>query len=123
MSNLDIITGAASTAASVQQITSDPGNAASAAGYSAFMLSLGAQTPQVYDLGDGRVRIPMTSDDRARVTKWLDDAIKPSTEKAVVEYDFASVITPWMLKYAIPASIGIFIAGYIAASLMQRKRK
>jgi hypothetical protein len=123
MSNLDLITGAASTAATVQAITSDSGNAAAAGGYAAFIQSIGGDQPYVQDLGDGRVRLPMTANDKALMTKWLDDAIKPSTQKAIVEYDFAAVITPWMLKYAIPASIGIFIAGYIAASLMQRKRK
>jgi hypothetical protein len=121
VSNFDLIASSTATLASVNSITGDSEAAAAAAGYAAFIQSIGGDAPNVIDLGDKRARLPMTENDKVALRKWLDEAVKPSAIKPTVEYDFGSALTPWVLKYAIPAAVVVFIIGYMSAKTGRRK--
>jgi hypothetical protein len=121
VSSFDLIASSTATLAEVNSITGNTDAAAAAAGYAAFIQSIGGDAPQVIDLGDKRARLPMTNKDMGALRSWLDEALKPSAIKPVVEYDFGAALTPWILKYAIPASIVVFIIGYFSGKTRRRR--
>lgn len=124
MASLDQYLKPMATGAAVQKITDDLGASASAGGYAAWVYAVTGKPPAVQNLGGNRASLVLTEKQNLAMRKWLDrqlaSALSPTGEKPKVEYNMGSYVIPWAIKYSIPAGVGLFVLGWIAAYYFQR---
>lgn len=110
-----------------QAITGDAQSAAAAAGYAAFILAVIGSAPAVKDLGNKRAKIVLTSAQNNAMQAWLDSQVKsmvalPGAQQPALDLSMGDYLTPWTLKYTLPALIGAFAAGWVANWIFSGKR-
>jgi len=113
-------------AVQVQSITKDAGASAAAAGYGAFVSSIVGSAPAVKDLGNNRAKLVLSPAQNAAMQKWLDSQVRGMVsvgqEPPVVDLSMGDYLTPWSLKYMLPALIGAFLAGWLTNWMMSGRR-
>lgn len=99
----------------VGNVTKNAADAAKSAGYAAFIKSVTGGVPTVEELPGRRVRLMYTDKQIDDIRAWLDDQVKKGFAKdqvsSNVEYNLGPVLSPWAMKYALPAGAGLFLAG------------
>jgi len=94
-----------------------------AAAYASWIQSVSGDLPKVLTLPDNRAKITWQSETQIKTMQtWLDQQVKagftPTAIPASVEYDLGTVLKPWALRYALPAGILLFLAGWLAHMLI-----
>lgn len=125
MSALDPYIGALAVTATVKDITGSLPDAAVAGGFTAWIESITGSSPQVRAV-NGQAKIFLTQPQIAAMQQWLDNQVKKGLtapkEPPKVVYELGPVFGPWALKYALPAGVVLFIAGFIACYLWGKVR-
>ena len=113
--------GAASIGNRVYDITGSNTDSFTAGGYAAFVQAITGAQPVVLNLGNKKARIILSTTQVTLMQQYLDNQISTaSKQNNALEIDLKPVIIPWALKYAIPAVIAVFAAGYLAHWGMSR---
>jgi len=124
MADITQFMSALTVGAVVQNVTGDLLSAASAGGYAAWVQSITGEVPSVTRMADGRVALSLSGEQNYAMQKWLDaqvsGAFKPAAQKPKVDFQMGAFLTPWAMKFFIPAGIGLFVAGWLAAYYFQR---
>jgi hypothetical protein len=98
------------------RLTGNAGDAWPVGGYAAWIQSVTGTVPAVVDLGGGRVKIVLSSVQQAQLSSWLDTQVsgllKPK-RPGRVEYELGPVLTPWSMKYVVPAAILFLVLGWV----------
>jgi hypothetical protein len=108
----------------VSSITKKSQDGFSAGGYAAFIQAVTGQPPTVVLLNNNRVRLVLSEAQKSLMQKWLDTQLKSSvakqTELSSLEIELGPVLTPWLLKYAIPTAVFFVVTGWVAHHYMSR---
>jgi hypothetical protein len=124
MANLDQFLQPLAVSSRVQGAVNDLGASAAAGGYAAWVQSVTGSPPGVEALPDGRARLTLTSEQRGMMQGWLDkqvvSVLQPPAEKPKVDFGMGEYLTPWAIKFFIPAGVGMFVLGWLAAYYFQR---
>jgi len=103
----------------VSQITKKSGDGFTAAGFSAFMMSISGENPTVVNLGKNRAQLVLTKNQVVSLQQFMDvqlkNAISP-LKPPTLDIALGPVIIPWMLKFAVPAAVVLVLAGWFAHS-------
>lgn len=103
----------------VSQITRKPVDGYTAAGFSAFMMSISGENPTVVNLGKNKAQIVLSKKQIADLQKFLDDQLKNAIsplKPPTLDIALGPAIIPWALKYAVPAAVGLILIGWFAHS-------
>jgi hypothetical protein len=103
----------------VTQITKKPVDGYTAAGFSAFMLSISGENPTVVNLGKNRAQIVLSKKQVVDLQKFLDVQLKnivSPLKPPTLDIALGPAIIPWMLKFAVPAAIILILTGWFAHS-------
>lgn len=123
MADITQFLGPVAVGGEVKRITGDLSSSAAAAGYSAWIQSVTGTVPAVSQEGN-RATLNLSSSQSVAMQQWLDKQVKgifqPAKDKPPVNYNMGQFLTPWAVKYFIPAGIGMFALGWIAAYYLQR---
>ena len=113
-------------AAKVIGITGDTAAAASAAGWSAWILSISGRAPTVRELPDKRVSIELDQEQTKALRRYLDTQVHSAINdpaKGPVELNLGKSIGPWAMQYAVPLLLVAFVAGWYGHSLTKGRRR
>ena len=118
MANIEPYLSAISIGSQVSDITGDLSDAFKGGAYAAWIQSITGEMPTVIRIGsENRVRIILNSRQVQRMQQWLDQQVGKLTAKdkepATIEYELGQVFKPWAFKYAVPAGLAFFVAGWL----------
>lgn len=108
----------------VSSLTGKSEDGFAASGFSAFITSLTGTSPTVVSLSGKRAKLVLSKDQVVTLQKWLDKQFvaavaKPKTPPSL-ELELNPVIMPFVLKYAVPAAVLVFIGGWLAHYYLSR---
>jgi len=106
-------------------ITGQPNDAFLATGYSAFIQALTGETPTITQIpGTNKARMVLTTKQNEILKKWFETRVAASMKIAKapsnLDLNANTYIMPTVLKYAFPAAIVVFIAGWVVHSMATR---
>lgn len=105
------------------EITGDAKAGAHAAGIAAFIQSVTGSSPEVIRLDGDRVLLATTAEQKRKMQTFMDAQVAKgltSKEQPKVTTDLSQAFTPWISKYAVPAALGLFLAGYLTSRVINR---
>ena len=108
----------------VSKITGKNADGFTAGGFSAFVLALTGQNPTVVRLLNNRAQLVLSKEQCIIMRQWLDRELglalrKPKTPPTL-DIQMNPVLIPWILKYAVPAVVLVFVGGWLAHSYLGR---
>jgi len=108
----------------VYQITGSGADAATAAGYGAFVESITGTQPKIVRTEDGRARVVLSEKQASLMRGWLEEkfqkSILPSREPPPsLEIEFSPVVKPIALKYIIVFSALFFMTGWLTRGFIR----
>jgi len=100
----------------VSDITKNTMDMYTAAGFSALILSISGNNPTLITLPNNRAQLVLSKDQIKAFQDFLDTQVLNFTKKKSGTLDIAlgPALVPWMLKYAVPAVIVLFLAGWFS---------
>lgn len=113
--------GIVGLAGAVSGHTGDHMDGAKAGGYSAWVQSVTGEMPYVKRLPGNRVKLVLSESQVKKLQTFLDTQVSGMLnrrEPGAVDYGLTPVVKPWALRYALPAGLGILVAGFIAGKLV-----
>ena len=104
----------------VSQITKKPVDGYTAAGFSAFMMSISGENPTVVNTGKNTAQLVLSKNQIVSLQQFMDKQLKTVLAKPVVKptLDIAlgPAVIPWALKFVVPAAVVLILAGWFAHS-------
>jgi len=102
----------------VSGITKKSVDGFTAAGFSAFMMSISGENPTVVNLGNNQARLVLTKNQIVSLQQFMDTQLKNVLAKPVtkpsLDIALGPAVIPWALKFAVPAAVGLILAGWFA---------
>jgi len=89
-----------------------------AGAWGAFINSITGSYPEIVDNGDKTVTIVFSESQAKQMRSWLDDQIYAKT-KPSVSVALGPVLTPWALKYIVPAAVVLLLIGFAGGRLIK----
>jgi len=108
----------------VSGITGKADDGFTAGGFSAFVMSVTGKNPTLVRLQNNRAQLVLDEKQAVLLRKWLDRSLglalaKPKTPPTL-DIQMNPVLVPWILKYAVPAALLLFVAGWIGHYYLSR---
>jgi len=103
----------------VSQITKKSVDGFTAAGFSAFMLSISGENPTVVNLGKNRAQLVLSKNQIIALQKFMDAQLKSAispVKPPTLDIALGPAIIPWALKFAVPAAVALVLVGWFAHS-------
>lgn len=123
MAVLDSVLDATKTGVRASAITGKAIDAASAAGYGAWVNSVTGEYPTVVKIADGQAKVVHTPQQVRAMQKWIDaqvfKAIQPGREKPSLQIEFGPIINPVALKYGLTFAAIAFLSGWFARGFIK----
>lgn len=124
MANLAAYIEAGAVGTEVARITNDAGAGVVAGGYAAWINSLTGSVPRVITRPDGSgVNIVQTEAQNRMIGNWAEtqllDGIFKRKPAGKVSYEIGPALTPVAVKYAIPVTAAIFVAGLMVGRMLR----
>jgi len=103
----------------VSKITKKTADGFTAAGFSAFMLSISGENPSLVNLGKNKAQLVLTKNQVVSLQQFMDAQLKNAIsplKPPTLDIALGPAIIPWALKYAVPAAVLLILAGWFAHS-------
>jgi len=114
---------AGSVGTKVAKQTGDPGAGVVAGGYAAFVNSITGDVPQVVNRPGGAVALVQTKQQNQMLGNWAEtqmlDSIFNRKPAGKVSYEIGPAFTPVAVKYAVPVTAAIFVAGLLVGRMLR----
>jgi hypothetical protein len=123
MADITAYLESAAVGTQVAKRTNDTGAGVVAGGYAAFINSITGDVPQVIDRSDGGIALVQTAAQNQMISNWAEtqmlDSIFKRKPAGKVSYEIGPAFLPVAVKYAIPVTAAIFVAGLLVGRMLR----
>lgn len=95
-----------------------------AGGFAAFMLSISGENPTVVNLGNKRAQLVLSRRQVVALQSFLDkeltSVLASTKKKPSLDIALGPALVPWVLKFAVPAAVVLFVGGWMAHRYLAR---
>lgn len=107
------------------EITGVNADGFTAAGYASLVQSITGEQPTIVPAGGKKVKLVLTAKQNVIMKKWLEKQVAAGIKLAKTPTNLEIVagpfVTPVIMKYALPFSAVIFIAGWMASTYFGKR--